>query len=50
MDQVEREVINHVLVKTGWNRSKASRILKVSYKTLLQKIGELGIAPPPELA
>jgi transcriptional regulator with GAF, ATPase, and Fis domain len=50
LDQVEREVINHVLVKTGWNRSKASRILKVSYKTLLQKIGELGIAPPPELA
>ncbi len=50
LDQVEREVINHVLVKTGWNRSKASRILKVSYKTLLQKIGELNIAPPPELA
>ncbi|MFO7709066.1 MAG: sigma-54 dependent transcriptional regulator [Desulfobacterales bacterium] len=50
LDQVEREVINHVLVKTGWNRSKASRILKVSYKTLLQKIGELGITPPAELA
>jgi DNA-binding NtrC family response regulator len=50
LNQVEREVINHVLVKTGWNRSKASRILKVSYKTLLQKIGELEIAPPPELA
>lgn len=50
MDQVERELINHVLIKTGWNRSKASRILKISYKTLLQKIGELQIAPPPELA
>lgn len=50
LDQVERELINHVLVKTGWNRSRASRILKVSYKTLLQKIGELGIAPPAELA
>jgi transcriptional regulator with GAF, ATPase, and Fis domain len=50
MNQVERELINHVLIKTGWNRSKASRILKISYKTLLQKIGELQIAPPPELA
>jgi transcriptional regulator with GAF, ATPase, and Fis domain len=50
MSQVERELINHVLIKTGWNRSKASRILKISYKTLLQKIGELEIAPPPELA
>ncbi len=50
MNQVERELINHVLIKTGWNRSKASRLLKVSYKTLLQKIGELKIEPPPELA
>jgi transcriptional regulator with GAF, ATPase, and Fis domain len=50
MSQVERELINHVLIKTGWNRSKASRILKISYKTLLQKIGELEITPPPELA
>jgi DNA-binding NtrC family response regulator len=50
MNQVERELIGHVLIKTGWNRSKASRILKISYKTLLQKIDELAIAPPPELA
>jgi two-component system, NtrC family, response regulator AtoC len=50
LDQVERELIRHVLVKTGWNRSRASRILNVSYKTLLQKIGELEISPPPELA
>jgi DNA-binding NtrC family response regulator len=50
VNQVERELINHVLIRTGWNRSKASRILKVSYKTLLQKIEELEIAPPPELA
>jgi transcriptional regulator with GAF, ATPase, and Fis domain len=49
-NQVERELISFVLIKTGWNRSKASRILHVSYKTLLQKIEELAIAPPPELA
>ena len=48
-NQVERELISFVLIKTGWNRSKASRILHVSYKTLLQKIEELAIAPPPEL-
>jgi transcriptional regulator with GAF, ATPase, and Fis domain len=50
VDHAERELIRFVLVKTGWNRSKASRILNVSYKTLLQKIEELAIAPPPELA
>jgi len=50
VSRVERELISHVLIKTGWNRSKASRILKVSYKTLLQKIDELKIVPPPELA
>ena len=49
-NRVERELISFVLIKTGWNRSKASRILNVSYKTLLQKIDELAIAPPPELA
>jgi len=49
-NQVERELISFVLIKTGWNRSKASRILHVSYKTLLQKIEDLAIAPPPELA
>jgi transcriptional regulator with GAF, ATPase, and Fis domain len=50
MNQVEHQLISHVLIKTGWNRSKASRILKISYKTLLQKIEELAIVPPPELA
>jgi two-component system, NtrC family, response regulator AtoC len=50
MNQVEHELISHVLIKTGWNRSKASRLLKISYKTLLQKIDELKIEPPPELA
>jgi transcriptional regulator with GAF, ATPase, and Fis domain len=50
MNQVEAELIGRVLIKTGWNRSKASRLLKISYKTLLQKIDELKIEPPPELA
>jgi transcriptional regulator with PAS, ATPase and Fis domain len=48
MDQVEREVISYVLEKTAWNRSKATKLLKISYKTLLYKIKELGIQPPPD--
>lgn len=48
MDRVEREVIAYVLDKTGWNRSKATKILKISYKTLLYKIKELGIKAPPD--
>lgn len=49
MDQVEREVISYVLQKTAWNRSKATKILKISYKTLLYKIKDLGIQPPQDI-
>ena len=49
VDRVEKEVIAYVLEKTEWNRSKASKILKVSYKTLLNKISELEITPPSDL-
>lgn len=48
MDRVEREVITYVLDKTAWNRSKATKILKISYKTLLYKIKDLRIEPPPD--
>ena len=48
MDRVEKEVIAYVLEKTGWNRSKATKILKISYKTLLYKIKDLGIEPPQD--
>ena len=48
LDRVEREVISYVLEKTGWNRSKASKILNISYKTLLYKIKDLGIEQPPD--
>jgi DNA-binding NtrC family response regulator len=46
MDRVEKEIIAYVLEKTGWNRSKATKILKISYKTLLYKIKDLEIEPP----
>jgi len=46
LDSVEKEVISHVLDQTLWNRSKAAKILKISYKTLLYKISDLHIKPP----
>ena len=49
-DQIEKDVISYVLEKTGWNRSTATQILKVSYKTLLTKIQDLEIRPPQNLA
>jgi DNA-binding NtrC family response regulator len=44
-DRVEKEFISYVLEKTIWNRSKASKILDISYKTLLTKIKDLDIEP-----
>jgi DNA-binding NtrC family response regulator len=32
--------------KTVWNRTKAAKILDISYKTLLEKIKDLDINPP----
>jgi DNA-binding NtrC family response regulator len=44
-DRVEREVISYVLGETFWNRTKAAKILDISYKTLLEKIKGLDIKP-----
>jgi len=49
LDRIEKEVISYVLGKTGWNRSKACKILKISYKTLLYKISDLNLEPPSKL-
>ncbi|MCP4004611.1 MAG: sigma-54-dependent Fis family transcriptional regulator [bacterium] len=40
----EREALKKVLYQTNWNRKKAAKILEVSYKTLLQKIKDCGLA------
>jgi len=45
-NKVEKEVIGYVLDETDWNRSKASRILDISYKSLLDKIKALDVSPP----
>ncbi len=36
--QAEREAIERVLAQTRWNRRQAAKILKISYKALLNKI------------
>jgi two-component system response regulator AtoC len=42
--EAERRALRRVLYETNWNRKKAAKILEVSYKTLLQKIKECGLA------
>ena len=44
-DFVEKQVISYVLDNTGWNRSRANKILGISYKTLLAKIHDLELTP-----
>jgi two-component system response regulator AtoC len=44
----ERRALAEVLERVHWNRSEAARILRVSYKTLLNKISECGLAPPTQ--
>ena len=42
-DLIDEKLISYVLEKTGWNRSRASKILDISYKTMLEKIQSLNI-------
>ena len=44
-DFIEKQVISYVLDRTGWNRSRANKILGISYKTLLAKIQDLELKP-----
>jgi len=46
MNIIDKKVISQVLNQTGWNRTKASKILKISYKALLYKISYLDIEIP----
>jgi two-component system, NtrC family, response regulator AtoC len=41
----EREAILRVLAQTGWNRVRAAKILKISYRALLYKIKDAGLDP-----
>lgn len=39
----EREAITKALEQTGWNRIRAAKLLKISYRALLYKIKESGL-------
>jgi len=42
-DAIERDLIRKALLKTGGNRTQASRILEISHRSLLYKLKEFGI-------
>src|ERR1700734_2524991 len=43
-DEAEGEAIRQALEQTNWNRKKAAALLQISYKALLYKIRQYGIA------
>ena len=43
--EAERAALLEAIERVRWNRAAAARILKVSYKTLLNKLTECGITP-----
>jgi len=45
--EAERSAIAAALDQTRWNRKAAARLLKVSYRTLLYKIQQYHMSPPP---
>ncbi len=45
VSEAERQAILDILRETQWNRKKAAQLLKVSYKTLLNRIEEFDLKP-----
>jgi DNA-binding NtrC family response regulator len=43
-DEAEAQAITQALEQTNWNRKQAAGILQISYKALLYKIRQYGIA------
>jgi two-component system response regulator AtoC len=41
----EREAIGRVLAETGWNRMRAAKLLRISYRALLYKLKEIDLQP-----
>jgi transcriptional regulator with PAS, ATPase and Fis domain len=48
--EAERQALQDVLEAVRWNRAEAARILKVSYKSLLNKVSEYRLAPSNRLS
>jgi two-component system response regulator AtoC len=45
VSEAERQALVKALEHTQWNRQKAAQLLRVSYKTLLNRIEEYGLEP-----
>ena len=45
--EAERKAIGAALLRTGWNRKAAARLLRVSYRTLLYKIEQYQMKAEP---
>ena len=43
--EAELKALQDVLEGVGWNRAEAARILKVSYKTMLNKVAQYSLTP-----
>jgi DNA-binding NtrC family response regulator len=43
-DEAEMDAISRALAETNWNRKRAAQLLNISYKALLYKIRQYGIA------
>ncbi len=46
-EEVEKQVINHTLKLTGWNKNQAARMLKISRPRLLRKIEKFDLEQKP---
>jgi two-component system nitrogen regulation response regulator GlnG len=44
--QIERQILLETLKRTGWNKAKAARILKIDYKTMQTKVKEYRLQEP----
>jgi two-component system response regulator AtoC len=47
--ELERQIILKVLKAQNWNRQKTAKWLKISYRSLLYKLNDVGAATQPEL-
>jgi len=49
LDDIEKDLIIEAMNKTGWNISKASKLLGITYRTLQYRLGKYGIKKPENI-
>jgi len=47
-EQAEKKIIREALDRTGWNRTETARQLKISRKTLFNKMQQYGFEEKPD--